>query len=120
MQKYLPFILYYGSALLLLTHKLHCLQTFEHMSALLAGVCEVSYTYTNILTARICPGSARSSCHTLARIRPGSVRSSCHTLARIRPGYILAGLCTLGHWTLPRYKISDLHLLQFLRYWDSN
>ena len=36
MQKYLPFIMYYGSALLLFTRKLHCLQTFEHMSALLA------------------------------------------------------------------------------------
>ena len=36
MQKYLPFIMYYGSALLLFIHKLHCLQTFEHMSALLA------------------------------------------------------------------------------------
>ena len=34
--KYLPFIMYYVSALLLLTRKLHCLQTFEHMSALLA------------------------------------------------------------------------------------
>ena len=28
MQKYLSFIMYYGSALLLFTHKLHCLQTF--------------------------------------------------------------------------------------------
>ena len=42
--------MYYGSALLLFTRKLHCLDTFEHMSALLAfkayiGVCEVSYTY---------------------------------------------------------------------------
>ena len=27
---------YNGSALLLFTHKLHCLQTFEHMSELLA------------------------------------------------------------------------------------
>ena len=48
MQKYLPFIMYYGSALLLFTRKVHCLQTLEHMSALLAinvGVCEVSYTY---------------------------------------------------------------------------
>ena len=36
MQKYLPFIMYYGSALLLFIHKRHCLQTFEHMSALLA------------------------------------------------------------------------------------
>ena len=34
--KYLPFIMYYGSALLLFIHKVHCLQTFEHMSALLA------------------------------------------------------------------------------------
>ena len=33
---------------------------------------------------------------------------------------ILAGRGTLGHWTLLRYKISDLHLLRFLRYWDSN
>ena len=32
----LPFIMYYGKALLLFIHKLHCLQTFEHMSALLA------------------------------------------------------------------------------------
>ena len=30
------FIMYYGSALLLFIHKLHCLQTFEHMSPLLA------------------------------------------------------------------------------------
>ena len=49
MQKYLPFIMYYRSALLLFTRKVHCLQTFEHKSALLAiksvGVCEVSYTY---------------------------------------------------------------------------
>ena len=49
MQKYLPFIMYYGSALLLFTRKVHCLETFEHMSELLAiksvGVCEVSYTY---------------------------------------------------------------------------
>ena len=36
MQKYLPFIMYYGSALLLFIRKLHYLQTFEHMSALLA------------------------------------------------------------------------------------
>ena len=28
--------MYYGSALLLLTHKIHCLPTYEHMSALLA------------------------------------------------------------------------------------
>ena len=35
-KKYLPFIMYYGSALLLFTHKLHCLQTFEHISALWA------------------------------------------------------------------------------------
>ena len=35
MQKYLPFIMYYGSALLLFIHKVHCLQTFEHLSALL-------------------------------------------------------------------------------------
>ena len=35
MQKYLPFIIYYGSALLLFIRKLH-LQTFEHMSALWA------------------------------------------------------------------------------------
>ena len=28
MQKYLPFIMYYGSALLLFTCKVHCLQTF--------------------------------------------------------------------------------------------
>ena len=31
--KYLPFIIYYGSALLLFTRKVHCLQTFQHMSA---------------------------------------------------------------------------------------
>ena len=38
---------YYGSALFLFTHKIHCLQTFEHMSAhwAIKGVCEVSYTY---------------------------------------------------------------------------
>ena len=36
MQKYLPFIMYYGSALLLFICKIHCLQTFEHMSALWA------------------------------------------------------------------------------------
>ena len=36
MQKYVPFILYYGSSLLLFTRRLHCLQTFKHMSALLA------------------------------------------------------------------------------------
>ena len=34
--KYFPFIMYYESALLLFIRKLHCLQTFEHMSALLA------------------------------------------------------------------------------------
>ena len=28
-----PFIMYYGSALLLFTRKVHCLQTFEYMSA---------------------------------------------------------------------------------------
>ena len=28
MQKYLSFIMYYGSVLLSFTHKLHCLQTF--------------------------------------------------------------------------------------------
>ena len=33
MQKYLPFIMYLGSALLLFTRKVHCLQTFEQMSA---------------------------------------------------------------------------------------
>ena len=39
--------MYYGSALLLFIHKLHCLPTFEHMSAhhQSLGVCEVSYTY---------------------------------------------------------------------------
>ena len=36
MQKYLPFKMYCGSALLLFTRKLHYLQTFEHMSAHLA------------------------------------------------------------------------------------
>ena len=30
-----PFIMYYGSALLLFTPKVDCLQTFEHMTALL-------------------------------------------------------------------------------------
>ena len=33
---------------------------------------------------------------------------------------ILAGHCTLSHWSSLRYKISDLHLLQCLGYWDSN
>ena len=33
---------------------------------------------------------------------------------------ILTGHFTLGHLTLLMYKISDLYLLQFLRYWDSN
>ena len=33
---YIPFIMYYGSALLLFICKIHCLQTFEHMSALWA------------------------------------------------------------------------------------
>ena len=28
---------------------------------------------------------------------------------------VLAGHCTLSHWTLLRYKFSDLHLLQFLK-----
>ena len=36
MQKYVPFIMYYGRALMLFTCKLHWLQTFEHMSTLLA------------------------------------------------------------------------------------
>ena len=36
MQKYFPFIMYYGSALLLFMCKIHCLQTIEHMSALWA------------------------------------------------------------------------------------
>ena len=31
-----PFIMYYGSALLLFTPKVHCLQTFEHRTALWA------------------------------------------------------------------------------------
>ena len=31
-----PFIMYYGSALLLFTPKEHCLQTFEHRTALWA------------------------------------------------------------------------------------
>ena len=31
-----PFIMYFGSALLLFTPKVHCLQTFEHRTALLA------------------------------------------------------------------------------------
>ena len=48
-QKNVPFIMYYGSALLLFTCKLHCLQTFEHMNCTFGhqslGVCEVSYTY---------------------------------------------------------------------------
>ena len=33
---------------------------------------------------------------------------------------ILTGHCTLSHQTLLMYKISDLHLLWFLRCWDSN
>ena len=33
---------------------------------------------------------------------------------------ILTGYCMLGHWTLLVYKISDLYLLRFLRYRDSN
>ena len=36
MQKYLPFIMDYGSALLFFACKLHYLQTFEHMIALWA------------------------------------------------------------------------------------
>ena len=36
MQKYLSFIMHYGSALLLFTPKVHCLHTFEHMTALWA------------------------------------------------------------------------------------
>ena len=36
MQKSLPFIMYYGSAFLLFTRKVHCLQTLEHMNALRA------------------------------------------------------------------------------------
>ena len=43
--------LYNGSALLLFTCKLHCLQTFEHTSALghqSLGVCDVSYTSTRV------------------------------------------------------------------------
>ena len=46
MQKYVAFIMYYGSAWLLFIHKLHCLQTcectFDHQSL---GVYEVSCTY---------------------------------------------------------------------------
>ena len=34
--KNLRFKMYYGSALALFTRKVHCLQTFEHMSALWA------------------------------------------------------------------------------------
>ena len=33
MQKYLPFIMYYGSALLLFICKVHCLQTFWQVTA---------------------------------------------------------------------------------------
>ena len=33
MQKYLPFIMYYGSVLLLFTRKVHCLQTFWQVTA---------------------------------------------------------------------------------------
>ena len=33
MQKYLPFIMYYGSALLLFTRKVHCLPTFWQVTA---------------------------------------------------------------------------------------
>ena len=32
-ENYLPFIMYYGSALFLFTRKVHCLQTFEPMNA---------------------------------------------------------------------------------------
>ena len=45
----IAFIMYYGSALLLFTRKLHCLQIFEHYECTLGnqslGICEVSYTY---------------------------------------------------------------------------
>ena len=45
----IPIIMYYGSALLLFTCKLHCLQTLEHYECTLGnqslGICEVSYTY---------------------------------------------------------------------------
>ena len=34
MHKYLPFIMYYGSAFLLFTRKVHCLKTFWHVTAL--------------------------------------------------------------------------------------
>ena len=44
MKKYLPFIMYYGSALLLFTCKVHCLQTFGTHACTLGhqslGVCE--------------------------------------------------------------------------------
>ena len=33
MQMYLPFIMYYGSALLLFTCEVHCLQTFWQITA---------------------------------------------------------------------------------------
>ena len=40
MQKYLSFIMYYGSALLLCTRKLHCLQTFLQVAA-----CQIIESY---------------------------------------------------------------------------
>ena len=36
MQNNVPFIMYYGSVLVLFTRKVHCLKIFEHMSLLLA------------------------------------------------------------------------------------
>ena len=53
MQKYLPFIMYYGSALLLFTRKVHCLQTFEHIVGVIHHACESVYNIvacTNKLT----------------------------------------------------------------------
>ena len=52
MQKYLPFIMYYGSALLLFTRKVHCLQTFEHNECTLGyqspGLCAFIYRPTRV------------------------------------------------------------------------
>ena len=61
MQKYLPFIMYYGNALF--THKLHCLQTHEckvgHQSL---GVCEVSYMYISTRVFKMKHGKDIISC----------------------------------------------------------
>ena len=44
-----PSIMYYGSALLLFTPKIHCLQTFEHRTALLAIKAVKLHNYTYLL-----------------------------------------------------------------------